>query len=51
MLIECPAVGSSDIENVASRVSLDKKQSENRNVNMYRQEERVKTSDQRECLP
>ena len=51
MLIEGPAGESSDTENVASRVSLDKKQSENRNVNMYSQEERVKASDQRECLP
>ena len=51
VLIEGPADGGSDVEIVASVVSLDKKQSESRNVNMYRQEERVKASDQRECLP
>ena len=51
MLIEGPADGGSDVEIVASTVPLDKKQSESRNVNLCRQEERVKASDQRECLP
>ena len=51
MLTEGPADGASDVENVASMVSLDKRQSESRSINMCRQEERVKASDQRECLP
>lgn len=51
MLIEGPADGGSDVEIVASTVSLDKKQSESRNVNLCRQEEKVKASDERECLP
>lgn len=51
MLIEGPADGGSDVEIVASMVSLDKRQSGRRNVNMYRQEKRVKARDQRECLP
>lgn len=51
MLTEGPADGGSDVEIVASTVPLDKKQSESRNVNLCRQEERVKASDQRECLP
>ena len=42
MLTEGPADGASDVEIVASMVSLDKRQRGRRNVNMYRQEKKEK---------